>query len=609
MSVPVHRQIWLGPEQRPLVGWLCLPDDRRARGAMLLSPAIGDEARATRRTFRVLAERLAEHGTATLRLDCDGVGDSAGGFGDPDPAQRWLASVREGLAFLHDSGYRRVGAIGMRLGATLLATVAAEPQGGPDALGDLADLVLWDPAPSGAAFLREGEALYAFGDRPTPTPVPGRKHTPGFHFDAANVASLRTLDLAALPQPPRAGRMLLLTRDDRPFPRRAAQTLAGPHVVSGAATGQALLLDVPPSEATVPEASLAEVVAWVAAGPIAADAPRPVAVPEERPARFPTVHPVSGATVAVREHTRRFPVGATGGAVYGMVTEPATGAPGAPWLVFVNVALTDHTGPGRQWVDLARRFAADGFRCVRIDLSGVGESEPHPGRPANRLYSPAWLADGPAVARALAADGAPVAFVGICSGAYTALETATATTAVDAVIGINASITLYDGAPGGPAYSPARRAARIPFGVLGRLARRHRNLAGALWRIWRQVAFWNAPIAPLRRIAARGTTLYLASNAHDLLPFREVAAWWPVERLRPLRDRLQLMHEEDLDHPVLTLAGRERAAELIAGFVHERYADRSRPEPAIPRQRAVRAEPPPPPERPSAPIGALSPPA
>lgn len=570
----IHRQIWFGPAERPLAGWLTIPSAGSARGAVLLSPAIGDESRATRRTFRALAEQLADRGLLALRVDVDGVGDSAGSFDDPAPATRWLASIRVAVDHLRDLGFPEIGAVGMRLGGTLLATVAAEPN------SPIVDLVLWDPAASGTSFLREGEALYAFGGRPAPAPHPGRIHTPGYHFDEGAVTSLRTLDLARLPVAPSAARLLLLTRADRPFPKRVLGALASDGLVRDVAVAQAELLDVPPTLSNVPEKSLGRVLAWFAQSPLTRGPERFVPAPVEKPAAIPVRPRDRDAATAtlVREYSTRFGPND----VYGMVTEPESGGEGRPWLVMVNVALTDHTGPGRQWVDLARQWAAEGFRCVRFDLSGVGESAPHAGAEPGQLWAPGWLEDGPAVVDRLSADGSKVCLIGICSGAYTAFETAM-TTHVDAVVGINAIVTLYEAAPGSASYTPKREVARIPFGPLGRLARRRRVLAGGLWRIYRQFAFWQAPMRPVRRLAAAGTTVYIASNAHDLLPFREVAAWWPLRVFRPMRGRLILERHEDLDHPVLTLAGRERAESLLTAFVRERYAAELAAHAAAPR--------------------------
>ena len=119
-------------------------------------------------------------------------------------------SVEAARQYLLDLGAPTVAAVGMRLGATLAATrSAAEP---------FSSLVLWDPCLSGRTFLREGEALYGFGENAeVAVPDDGLRHTPGFQYDADTATALRTLDLGRLDPGARlAERVLLLTRDDRP---------------------------------------------------------------------------------------------------------------------------------------------------------------------------------------------------------------------------------------------------------------------------------------------------------------------------------------------------------------------------------------------------------
>lgn len=556
-SAVVHRQVWFGPEERPLNGWLCAPASGEVVASVLLCAAIGDEARATKRTFTMLAERLAGLGFLSLRFDPDGTGDSAGAFDDPEPAKRWAGSLDWAREHLESLGAGPVSAVGMRIGATLAATVAVETE------RPFASLVLWDPCSSGATFLREGEALYAFGERPVPPEVIGRVHTPGYHYDAASVESIKTLGLADLPPAPLAERTLLLTRPDRPFSRRAKARvqLEGSRLDVLEARGQSALLDAPPSESVPPRETLDAVVTWLVRGhDLGAEGHR-VTLPDERPATIA----VSGTSTEVREQV----VHLAGGHVYGVATEPLHPRPGdaaRPWVVLVNVATTDHTGPGREWVALARRWAALGLRCVRIDLSGCGDSPPRPGHVVDTLYDDAWLEDGREVVAELAADGSPVAMVGVCSGAYSAFEAATYGE-VDAIIGINPEITLYAGARSREAYSPARRAARIPLARIARIAPRRRKTAGALWRIYRQLAFWHAPIAPIRRIVRGGTGVLLMGCRHDMRHYSEVAVWNLAPRPRGLR----LVTDEAIDHPLLTHAGQERASELATAYLRERY--------------------------------------
>lgn len=72
---------------------------------------------------------------------------------------------------------------------------------------------------------------------------------------------------------------------------------------------------------------------------------------------------------------RVYAFGSHGGLV-GVITEPAPEQlrPGAPAILMSNVGLNHRTGPGRMWVDLARRMSQHGFVSLRFDMSGLGDS-------------------------------------------------------------------------------------------------------------------------------------------------------------------------------------------------------------------------------------------
>ena len=260
---PEHTQVWFGPESRPLYGWVSRPAGGVARGGAILCPPMGEEGRAAHRTFRRLAEELAEAGIVALRFDYDGTGDSAGLQDDPDRVPAWQASIEAARQYLLDLGAPTVAAVGMRLGATLAAAQAAAP----GSSGPFSSLVCWDPCLSGRTFLREGEALYGFGETALEAPDDGLRHTPGFQYDAATAKELRALDLGKIPADrPLADRVLLLTRVDRPVLPGIADRLEQERLETGPATGQGQLLDVPPELSVVPEDALRQVVDWLTAG-------------------------------------------------------------------------------------------------------------------------------------------------------------------------------------------------------------------------------------------------------------------------------------------------------------------------------------------------------
>ena len=95
-----------------------------------------------------------------------------------------------------------------------------------------------------------------------------------------------------------------------------------------------------------------------------------------------------GLSVVVTE--RADLLGPTG--LFGIVGEPEHNASG-PTCVFVSVANEHRVGPARLWVNLSRRLAAVGYRCIRFDINGFGESPGRDPQSAPRVYSIANIDD------------------------------------------------------------------------------------------------------------------------------------------------------------------------------------------------------------------------
>lgn len=152
---------------------------RGTRGVVICNPW-GNEYLAAHRTLRQLDAQLAAAGLHVLRFDYFGTGDSAGELEEADLAG-WEADIAAAMEELRDSaGSTRVGLVGLRLGGTLAARVAASRAREVDAL------VLWDPVTSGNAYLGELRALADPGS--SPPEVAGFAITPALARDLAAVA-------------------------------------------------------------------------------------------------------------------------------------------------------------------------------------------------------------------------------------------------------------------------------------------------------------------------------------------------------------------------------------------------------------------------------------
>jgi pimeloyl-ACP methyl ester carboxylesterase len=154
---------------------------RSKRGAVLCSPW-GPEYVHAHRVMRQLAIRLAGAGIDTLRFDFFGTGDSAGEMVDADLGT-WEADIELAMDELRDIvASPRLTLIGLRLGATLAARVAARHPGDVDAL------VLWDPILSGPGYLASLGAAAAPAPSGPPLTVRGFPMTSELHRDLLAIA-------------------------------------------------------------------------------------------------------------------------------------------------------------------------------------------------------------------------------------------------------------------------------------------------------------------------------------------------------------------------------------------------------------------------------------
>ncbi len=135
----------LGDER--LFAFLHLPKGPCRGGAVLCAP-LAEEKLWSHRVFVSFARELAARGYAVLRFDFRGEGDSDRTFEHSDLTTR-LADTAAAIDELKRQvpELRHVTLVGLRLGATIAAAVAAQRD-------DIDRLVLWDPVTDGADYMQ-----------------------------------------------------------------------------------------------------------------------------------------------------------------------------------------------------------------------------------------------------------------------------------------------------------------------------------------------------------------------------------------------------------------------------------------------------------------------
>jgi pimeloyl-ACP methyl ester carboxylesterase len=371
------------------------------RGVVVCS-AFGLEDLCTHRFMRHLADELAHAGLPTLRFDYQGTGDSLGTDLDPDRVQHWLASIRQAITLLQETfGVQEVALVGFRLGALLAAEVARQLQTIPM-------LALLGSPTSGKSYVREMKALGMLIAQSTRvnTQIPAQEgaiEVAGFRFTAATIAELQQLDLLKLPDKP-ADKILLMGRphssnDDRLLTHFRSLGCSAEHqVLPGYAE-----LEWNSSFAEMPEGAFASLAQWLRQN-------APAAINPPTSLNSTTLTAPEWQETAVRFGPEQN--------LFGVHCRPAS-PQNRKLLLFVNHGSNHHIGWARLHVSLARRMARVGIASLRMDISGVGDSPAHPGRPENLLYARHSQLDVHAAIDWLKNEGyETITLIGHCAGAY-----------------------------------------------------------------------------------------------------------------------------------------------------------------------------------------------
>lgn len=556
----------------PCTGWFHAGASPRRSSAVVLCQPMGYEALCSYRTYTQLAQTLAQAGFDVLRFDYHGTGDSPGGDTDEGRVEAWLASIEAAAAQARAlSGASSLSLFGLRLGATLAIEAAAR-------MGGVDDLMLWAPCASGRAFVREMRAANAGRGA---AEVEEGLEALGMFYSPETLDALSLLGAEPLGQAP-AKRILVIGRDDMPgegpLPKRFAAL--GADVTCCTWPGYAGMMAEPHEAVLAPE-TLDSITDWLAgAHPPLATTPAPEGVQARA---FPSL-----AFDGICETPVRF--GSDGG-LLGVLAEPVASAASEraeTAILMLNVGGNYRIGPNRNYVKWSRALAADGFRALRLDVAGIGDSRTGQGFSSESMYRQDAVADVRAAIDLLAARGCRrIWLLGICSGSYLAFETALADARVHGQILMNSRLLEWDAGRSGPWQSSMQsylkstryyRSALLKSEVYGRLLRGQVNVRGIAGRVSSLMAArvrraltrmlhigppQEGVLRKFRHLAARGVdTLVVMSAEDDGLDYMEFHLG-PAGAAMQGHANFRMALVEDSDHTFATVAGQHAALEVI----------------------------------------------
>jgi alpha-beta hydrolase superfamily lysophospholipase len=356
-----------------------------------------------------LAERLSQTGLPTLRFDYHGTGDSPGSDSDPDRVSTWLANVRAAVDWLNTrNGLQEIALVGLRLGALLAATVAAER-------GDIRHIALLAPVTSGIAYGREmrllSKTLVPMGSGLVRETIPDAIEVAGFEITHRTLVELGALNLMSI-DCASAARVLTLERDGCATEAAAAchlETL-GVEITRSWFPGYQQMM-VEPINSRPCTRAIEMVVDWLRT------AKRAIG----RAQSTQTVSTFIRDSDWIEDACQFGPQDR----LIGVLCEPIKPASGRPCLVILGSGRDSHIGWARGSVLLARHLARHGIASLRFDLAGIGDSLSQPISRRAPLYTMKAKSSVTAAIDLVEARGyQSIALYGACSGAYLAFRVA-----------------------------------------------------------------------------------------------------------------------------------------------------------------------------------------
>lgn len=396
--------------------------DVRQRHAVLFVSPWGMEELCSRKFQRVLAERLATCGVASLRFDYLGAGDAF----DPDDAGRsadWISDARAALNCLKRlSGCAEVVVVAQGLGCLIAAQAFAD-------VAEVGSMALLAPVVSGRAYLRE-LAMWSsmiddgLGLRPAQRMTEAGSIA-GMAMPAGVADAIRKDNLSNLTAAP-ARSILALSR-----PGRVTDADFARHLIAiGGAVEEAEFsgyddLVSSPTLSKISDDVVNRLVDWVLSQTHAESQ----VTPQED---FTVNAPQRGCGFV--EQPVQF---GEGGRLFGIFCGPDDREVVSSVLL-LGAAYDRHAGWGRLSVQMARTLAREGVVSLRFDAANIADSPPVKKVPEQVLYDAAQNDDVAAALDFLGKRGkGPFIAAGRCSGAYLAFNGAIADERIDAVVAVN----------------------------------------------------------------------------------------------------------------------------------------------------------------------------
>ncbi len=413
----VRTPLYFGSDSKQLLGWLHKTDSpHQSNTGVVICPPLAVEYMSTYRSMRYVADYFALAGIPSFRFDYHGVGDSSGSNDEGNRLDEWLWSIEQANSKVKQlTGCEKVGLFGLRMGATLAALVSEKIE--------IDFLVLWAALDSGRKYIREMRAIQLTGISQSGAAAPAFIEAGGLVYWQQTADAISKIDLLNIT--PQASRVLIIPRDDLQVNTKLqkAWEALGVNIEQVEHPGSSDMCLVA-LKSVVPHESIGKIVDWVRAG-VSDQSTTCHDLVKQNVTTSALIAFNSESNKEVSSHELKlkesFVSFGSDKKNFAILTEPVSlKAPELPIIVFVNSGATHRVGPSRLYVLLARELACLGFRCLRIDIPGLGDSIIDNNREENREYIEQ---SSVVLQKALESFGPEYKknryiITGLCSGAY-----------------------------------------------------------------------------------------------------------------------------------------------------------------------------------------------
>jgi alpha-beta hydrolase superfamily lysophospholipase len=407
-----NKPIYFG-ERHEVFGWFhpAKFKERSTRGVVIVSPN-GIDMLNMHWGLRKCAETFAAAGIPVIRFDLAGTGDSLGDDEQADRVATWIQSTHSAIDQLKSiCGVDYVTLLGVRLGATIAATVGTTR-------ADVSSIILYVPCVTGKQYTREMRALAAtaihIDNSSAHAKNPNDISMAGWLLSEQTINDLSKLDISKLSYLNK--RVLYIHRDDLNPDQKlvtSIQSSAEESQIKSSTEFSAFSQD--PLFGILPARDFEVMRDWACADSNNYN-------PE---GSFQPVSRSNYRTELLSDGFSEEPLFfGKNISMFGIICKPKS-IRHHLCVVIVNTGANHHIGNHRTTVVLARGLAGAGIPSLRIDITGVGDSELRRGRRLNDVYYlPATEDIVQAIEFAEDLGFKDIMLFGVCSGGYLSYNTA-----------------------------------------------------------------------------------------------------------------------------------------------------------------------------------------